>query len=196
MTGFVSLLDRVRLGLSEVDQADPSDRQQAAVLIMFQDAANGPEVVLTRRADHMRLHPGEIAFPGGRRDDTDRDEWHTALRENEEELAVLPAKVQRLGQLERMITRTGIEVTPCVGYLAEPVEFVPNPEELSEVFTAPLSFFANANNLVLENMEIDGRSRKVPHYLYETFDIWGVTAFMLVRLANIGHSAGFNVKRY
>ncbi len=192
---FDRLLQTVEIGLKEVELAAPSSRPQAAVLILLQEGIDGPEVVLTQRADHMRLHPGEIAFPGGRWEPGDSDEWHTALRETEEELALPSSKVRPLGRLEHMVTRSEIEVSPCVGYLDESFPFLPNLEELNMVFSAPLAFFAAPDNLLIEEITIDKKLQRVPHYQFGKHDIWGVTAFMLVRLANIGFKAGIKLRR-
>jgi 8-oxo-dGTP pyrophosphatase MutT (NUDIX family) len=195
MVEFNELVARLDSGLALTKETAAGDLAQAAVLILLQDSIAGAEVVLTQRALHMRLHPGETAFPGGRCDPEDADRWHTALREAQEEIALPPHRVRQLGQLEPMITRSDIEITPCVGLLLEATEFVPSPDELAAIFTAPLAYFADPTNLMLENIEFSLGRRQVPHYCFEGNDIWGVTAFMLVRLANIGYNAGFELTR-
>lgn len=186
---------RIRDGLAGIERGEASARDQAAVLVLLHHMNGVPEVVLTRRADHMRTHPGEIAFPGGRRDEEDRDAWHTALREAEEEIALPAHHVEPLGQLEFMVTRLDVEITPCIGLLTQPTDFVANPEELSSCFSAPLAWFAQPGSLVIEDIETEQGLKRVPHYRYGEHDIWGVTAFMLVRLANIGYNAGFTLAR-
>jgi len=197
---YQRVIRALRDGLIESAAATADERlrslEQAAVLILLREVRGEVEVVLSRRAAHMRLHPGEIAFPGGRRDHSDEDEWHTALREAEEEIGLHRNQAERLGQLEVLVTRSDIAVTPCVAGLGNiEVEFSANPQELDEVFSAPLRHFSDPDQLTIEHIETSDGVRQVPHYRYRHYDIWGVTAFMLVRLVNIGYNAGFQLKR-
>lgn len=176
--------------------SEGSPLPQAAVLVLLQQLDAEPEVVLTRRADHMRLHAGEVAFPGGRCDADDCSHWGTALREADEEVAVPASQVEQLGVMSPLVTRTGIEVTPCVGRLLGEVELLPNPAELDTIFTVPLAFLADAGNLSFDNFEYAGAQRQVPRYDYHQYSIWGVTAAMLVRLVNITHAARLPLGAY
>ena len=71
--------------------------RQAGVLVALSDEPE-PTVLLGRRADHLRLHPGEIAFPGGKREPGDRSSWDTGLRESLEEVGLEPSLVEPLGE--------------------------------------------------------------------------------------------------
>jgi 8-oxo-dGTP pyrophosphatase MutT (NUDIX family) len=169
---------------------------QAAVLIALLPSADQLTVILTRRAAHMRQHPGEVAFPGGKCDPEDEDHWATALREANEEIGLPVHLVQRLGVLPPLVTRSGIEVTACVGLLREAVEFIPNPEELDAVFCPPLEFFCQEGELHLDPFEYRGAMRQVPRYEYGEFTIWGMTAAMLIRLVNIACGAAIELETY
>lgn len=168
---------------------------QASVLICITTYNSAPEVILTKRAAHMRLHPGEVAFPGGRADEGDVDVWHTALREAEEEIALPQDAVQRIGQMNTMVTRSKIEVSPCVGLLDQPVCFEPNRDELDSVFLVPLQHLAEEENLCIQWMDINGTKKPVPSYTYEDYEIWGMTAALLVHLANMACDAGLDMRR-
>jgi 8-oxo-dGTP pyrophosphatase MutT (NUDIX family) len=152
--------------------------------------------VLTRRAQHLRLHPGEIAFPGGKVDPGDRDHWHTALREAEEEIELPPEVVQPLGLLPSLVTRTDFEVVPCVALLREQVAMRPNLAELDLIFRVPLSWLAEPGRLQLDDVEYRGQLRRVPRFKYDQHSIWGVTAAMLVKLVNITCDAGLVLEDY
>jgi 8-oxo-dGTP pyrophosphatase MutT (NUDIX family) len=169
---------------------------QAAVLALIDYHPGVESVVLIRRADHLRLHAGEVAFPGGKCDEGDTDAWHTALREAEEEIALPAPHVTRLGMLPPLVTRTGIEVLPCVAELSQPVDLKPNPEELAAVFSAPLAFFAEAGNLDFMDFDYGGRKRRVPRYQWQEYTIWGITAAILVQLVNLGCDAGLEMEAY
>lgn len=159
----------------------------------------GPDqlaVTLVRRAMHLRLHAGEVAFPGGKCDREDRGHWHTALREAEEEVALPAGHIDRIGCLRPLVTRTGIQVTPCVGRLAEAVRLRPNPDELDAVFEAPLEFFADRSSLHFDSFDYGGLTRRVPRYEYGEFTVWGITAAILVRLVNLACDAGIEMDEY
>ncbi|HNI37342.1 MAG TPA: CoA pyrophosphatase [Pseudomonadales bacterium] len=89
-------------------------RGEAAVLLAFTDEPE-TQLILTRRADHLKSHRGEVALPGGKIDKTDRDFIATALRESHEEIALPPTAVEVLGELDPMVTRFGVKVVPVVG---------------------------------------------------------------------------------
>ena len=95
-----------------------------------------------------------------------------------------------------LVTRTGIQVTPCVGRLHGRVELSPNLDELESIFAVPLDFLANADNLSFDSFEYAGAQRQVPRYDYEQYSIWGITAAMLVRLVNITHTARLPLGAY
>jgi 8-oxo-dGTP pyrophosphatase MutT (NUDIX family) len=173
-----------------------TDLPQAAVLIALQQLEGKAQVILTRRASHLRLHAGEIAFPGGKCDPEDHDHWSTALREAEEEVALPASLIDRLGVMHPLITRTQIEVTPCVGQLTGPVALVPNPDELDAVFKVPLTFFADKKELQFDRFDYGGHSRMVPRYQWQDYSIWGITAAMLVQLVNLAFDAGLDLEAY
>jgi 8-oxo-dGTP pyrophosphatase MutT (NUDIX family) len=166
------------------------------VLIVLDDSGTDPAVVLTQRAAHLRLHAGEVAFPGGKCDPGDCDHWATALREAEEEIALPAARVEKLGVMPPVVTRTKIEVTPCVGRLTMAVDFVPNRDELDAVFRVPLSFFAQARELHFDRFDYGGRERLVPRYQWQDYSIWGITAALLVQLVNLALDAGLDLEAY
>lgn len=173
-----------------------SELPQAAVLVLIDELRAPAEVVLTRRAEHLRLHAGEIAFPGGKCDDGDRDHWHTALRESEEEIGLRSHSVESLGVMPSLVTRTGIEVTPCVARLCSSTHFVANSQELDEVFSVPLEFFSKPEHLQFDRYEYGGRERQVPRYEWQNYTIWGITAAVLVKLVNLACDAGLEMEDY
>jgi 8-oxo-dGTP pyrophosphatase MutT (NUDIX family) len=102
-----------------------------------------PMVLLTRRANHMSTHSGQVAFPGGKVDPEDKDVRHTALREAHEEVGLNPALVHVLGELPTYTTGSAFVITPVVGLVDPGFEAVPNPSEVAQVFEVPLSFLMN-----------------------------------------------------
>jgi 8-oxo-dGTP pyrophosphatase MutT (NUDIX family) len=172
----------------------PGQRREAAVLVALTTECT-PQVLLGRRAQHLPLHPGEIAFPGGKREPDDASPWVTALREAREEVAMDEHLVYPLGELAPLITRSGFEVHPCVARVPAVLDLVVDPGEFDSVFFAPLEVFANREIFRLEAMSDGQRMRMVPHYQVGEDNIWGVTAAVLAQLANVAYDAGLDLKR-
>ncbi|TDG13561.1 CoA pyrophosphatase [Seongchinamella unica] len=173
---------------------DDSSLPQAAVLVALSDE-HEPRVILGRRALHLTHHPGEIAFPGGKREPEDRTPWVTARREALEEVGLGENLVHALGELTPMMTRTGFEVHPCIARVPAELQLTIDRQEFDSVFTQPLSRFADRALFRLETLDVDGRPRKVPHYQMEGDNIWGVTAAVLALLVNIAYDAGIDLQR-
>ncbi len=173
---------------------DHSDLPQAAVLVMLSDEAE-PRVLLGKRAKHLKNHPGEIAFPGGKREPEDPTPWVTARREAWEEVGLREELAHALGEISPMVTRTGFEVHPCIARVPPQLELKIDYGEFDSLFTQPLRCFADADLFRLERMQVEGVERMVPHYQMDDNNIWGVTAAVLAMLANIAYDARLDLKR-
>jgi|TARA_B100000242_G_scaffold54027_1_gene32451 8-oxo-dGTP pyrophosphatase MutT (NUDIX family) len=161
---------------------------QAAVLILCYEKDNDLYFVMTERSNSLPSHPGEVAFPGGKREKKDKNLKQTALREATEEISLDPAKVEILGQLDPLESRFGLSVTPFIGILKEKFELEPNPDEVADIFHLPLSFFKN-NPLIKRGVtNFKGETFDTPVIIYDNHEIWGLTlAFTLdfLKLFNI-----------
>ncbi|WP_299202000.1 CoA pyrophosphatase [uncultured Amphritea sp.] len=180
----------VRYAPRTLDNGGP----QASVLIALTDKSGDPEVILTRRCDHLSTHSGEIAFPGGKRDDTDPDLLFTALREAEEEVGLKPENVQIIGPLGDVLSKHKLQVRPYVGIIPEGVELIPNLDELDRIHRVPLSFFLDDRRHHTDKILFRGMTHYVPAYEFEGDIIWGLTAYMLVELLNVGFDARIPMK--
>ena len=194
-----SVLQRLEAGLPAVRERwanvfGDSAYPQAAVLVALTGEAD-PGVLLGRRTTHLPHHPGEIAFAGGKREAADRSPWQTASREAGEEVGLAVASMRPLGELSPMLTRTGFEVFPCVAAIPLNPELKVDPGEFDSVFFTPLSVFADAGLLRIETISDGTNARKVPHYRVGEDNIWGVTAAVLVLLANVAYDAGLDLQR-
>ena len=156
----------------------------AAVLMPIIETDRGAWVILTMRSARLQHHPGQIAFPGGRIDDTDADAAAAALRESHEEIGLPPANVDILGQLPSHETVTGYSVTPFVGRIRAPFTPVPEPGEVAEVFAVPLPFLMDPASYRIERRRWRGVWRAYYVAPYGPYYIWGATARMLKGLAD------------
>jgi 8-oxo-dGTP pyrophosphatase MutT (NUDIX family) len=155
------------------------------VLVGLVDRPGGMTILFTKRTPHLNDHAGQIAFPGGRIEPTDPDAVAAALREAEEEVGLPTRQVEMLGRLDTYVTRTGFEVTPCVGFVAPPERFRPDPFEVAEVFEVPLGFFRDPASRKLESRIFQGRQRFFYAYPWGDHYIWGATAGMLNNLIEV-----------
>ncbi|MBB4640286.1 CoA pyrophosphatase [Rhizorhapis suberifaciens] len=153
----------------------------AAVLIPVTDRPQ-PGLILTQRTAHLRKHPGQVAFPGGRVDETDADEIDAALREAEEEIALPRAMVEVIGVSDRYHTFTGFDIAPVLAVVPPDLPLVPHAHEVADWFEMPLEYALDPNNQVQRFIEYQGANRPYYEILWEDRRIWGVTAAILVNL--------------
>lgn len=158
--------------------------RRAATICPIITRPSGLAIILTRRADNLRAHPGQISFPGGKIESTDRSPLAAALREAEEEIGLLPEHVDVSGVLETYPTGTGFLVTPFVGFVDTRFRPVPDPEEVAEVFEVPLDFVMDRNNHRREKFTRNGEVRHFYVIMVGDYRIWGATAGMLRMLAD------------
>ncbi|MDE2489175.1 MAG: CoA pyrophosphatase [Alphaproteobacteria bacterium] len=151
----------------------------ASVLVGLVEREAGLSVILTRRADTLRRHTGQIAFPGGRRDPGETP-WQTALREAEEEIGLAPSFVSLAGLSTPYRTGTGYLITPVVGFVRTGFELTPNPDEVADIFETPFGFLMDPSNHEQHERETpDGQRRRFYAMTHENRFIWGATAGML-----------------
>ena len=155
----------------------------ASVLFAIVLRESGPSVLLTQRTAHLRNHPGQISFPGGRLEPEDASPADTALREAEEEIGLSAAHVEIVGYLPEYRTITGFRVTPVVAIVTPPFDLRADPREVAEIFEVPLAFLMDATNHQLHSMPIGGTTRHYFAVPYQGRFIWGATAGIIVTLS-------------
>ena len=141
-----------------------------------------PGVLLTRRAETLSSHAGQVAFPGGRIDPGETPE-QAALREAHEEIGLDAALVEITGRLPDHVTGTGYRVTPVVGLLAPGFVPVPAAAEVDCVFELPLRVLLDPAAPQRKHARWKGRMREFWVWPHEDYYIWGATAAILVNLA-------------
>jgi 8-oxo-dGTP pyrophosphatase MutT (NUDIX family) len=150
----------------------------AAVLVGLTKRATGVNLILTRRADTLSRHSGQVALPGGRAEPGEAP-WTTAVREAHEEIGLEPGFVRPLGLGDLYRTITGFEITPVVAVVDPGFTLQPSAAEVAEVFETPFTFLmdpANHEERVWESPEGRRRYYAMPH---QDRLIWGATAGVL-----------------
>jgi len=155
----------------------------ASVLVPIVLREPAPTLLLTRRSEHLRDHPGQISFPGGRVEARDASPAHTALREAAEEIGLDAAHVEVLGFLPDYLTVTGFRITPVVALLTPPFTLAADAFEVAEIFEVPLAFVLDRRNHQRHAYTLRDRSGYYNAIPWGDYNIWGATAGMICDLS-------------
>ena len=179
----VLLDERLRRNMAPPDGVVP---QPAAVLVLIHPDDDGEaRVVLTERATRDGHHSGEVSFPGGRAEETDRGPAETALREAEEEVALDAAAsgVRVLGQLDQVwIPVSNFDITPIVAVADRMPALRPSEAEVARIVHAPLDAFVPGASVEVIERQIGDWSIRFGAYPIDGLSVWGATARILSQL--------------
>jgi 8-oxo-dGTP pyrophosphatase MutT (NUDIX family) len=154
----------------------------AAVLFPLVPRPEGVQVLLTRRTEHLRDHPGQISFPGGRMEPEDASPRHAAFREAFEEIGLPVEHPALLGYLPAYLTVTGFLVYPVVACVAPPFTLRLDRFEVAEAFEVPFAFLMNPAHHREESRMYKGIRRAYHVIQYREHSIWGATAGIILSL--------------
>lgn len=179
--------DRLRLNsfLKASGKPPITTLSQASVLIPLVKSLTGDswDIILTRRATHLKHHAGEISFPGGRHEPSDQDLQATAIRETNEEIGISADHIDIIGKLPVQATISQFQVTPFIGIIDSNYQIEIDTNEVAESFLVPFSFVTNQNNHKKIDRILNGQTFSYFEIEYNRHRIWGATAQMLVRLS-------------
>lgn len=162
--------------LRRVAHLNHSSLRKASVLIGFVERDNGLHVLFTRRARHLKHHPGQVSFPGGKYELSDTDLAATALRETYEEVGINHESVRIFGQLPELITVSRFTVTPFMAFIDSDYRTNIDHNEVDEVFEVPAKIVLDPRELHSERFYINNHSHRVFGLSYQNHFIWGMTA--------------------
>lgn len=173
-------------GVAEHVPREVTDEESnAAVLAPVVSRGDGPALLVTKRADHLGEHAGQMSFPGGGREPSDDDLQATALREAEEEIGLRPDEADVVGRLDDIRTTSRYAVTPYVARIPER-EYVRDEREVAEIAILPVSAFLDPENYESERREHPQYGNAVVHFFHvEGYTVWGATARILVQLLEL-----------
>jgi len=168
----------------DYDTLDINTVRKSGVLVLFYQKDNEPHIVLIQRPIYEGTHSGQIAFPGGKVEESDRDIVHTALREANEEVGVVMEDVEVIGQLSDVyIPVSNFLVSPVIGFVDYTPSFIAEEREVAEIIELELKFLTHIKKLNLDNIKLsNGLKLKVPTFQFNQKTIWGATALMLNEL--------------
>ncbi|CAL9015598.1 unnamed protein product [Prunus brigantina] len=168
-----------------------SSKRAAVLVCLFKGEDGDLHVILTKRASTLSSNPGDVALPGGKREEGDADDVDTALREAKEEIGLDPSLVNVITVLQPIVTKRGMAVVPVIGLLSDIKAFspAPNAAEVEAMFYAPLEMFLKDENRRAEEREWMGAKYLLHYFNYEAdgkeYVIWALTAGILIRTASI-----------
>ncbi|WP_303292247.1 CoA pyrophosphatase [Marinobacter sp. SS5-14b] len=169
------------------------DYPEAGILVPVTDNPANPEMIFTLRSAHLKTHRGQVAYPGGKRDPGDPSLAATALRETHEEIGLPPEQVKVIAPLSQVMSLHRILVTPYVGVVPADHPLEPNPDEIESVFRVPISFFLEDQRERTDTLSFLNSTLYVPCYRWERYQIWGLSAVVLVDFLNAVYDARIDI---
>ena len=163
--------------------------REAAVLVPFVRIDNAWHILYIRRTSFEGdRHSGQVAFAGGKRDNSDETLLATALREAEEEIGIAANDVEVLGHINHHHTISEFQVRPYIGVMPWPYPLNLDEIEVARAFTIPLRWLAESSNYRLEERQHPDSRRPWPVVYYDLYDgemLWGATARMTLSLIEV-----------
>lgn len=155
-----------------------------AVLILFYPNDGGINTVLIQRPTYEGVHSAQVAFPGGKKEETDKDLIETALREAEEEVGINCNKVAVAGELTKLyIPPSNFLVTPVVGFCNERPNFIPQQKEVEEVLEVNITTIMQEDIIAEKIIHLPHNiSLNVKYYDIQGKTVWGATAMMIAEM--------------
>ena len=167
-------------------------KNQAAVMIIVCEIDDHDQLLFTKRSQHLNTHGGEVAFPGGKWEPSDKSLLNTAYRETFEEVGLSQACLNLRGELPAHYTRNKVKVTPFAAHVKGLPELTLCEFEIESVFWAPTSFFLRDNRTQTDIFEFNNSEYWAPVYHYLDYKIWGFTARLLVTFLNKYYGASIS----
>jgi 8-oxo-dGTP pyrophosphatase MutT (NUDIX family) len=167
---------------AELRKQLPAQFQRAAVMVPLVERPEGLTVLLTQRASHLKNHPGQISFPGGRMEAGDAGPWEAAVRETWEEVGLAAEFVSLAGYLHDHAVLTGYLITPAVAFVQPGFTLRLDRTEVDDVFEVPLEFVLDPAHHVPRTRRFGGHDFLTHDIPYGERHIWGATAGMLLSL--------------
>jgi 8-oxo-dGTP pyrophosphatase MutT (NUDIX family) len=177
------------MDLSRVAGREPrrvtDEEREAAVIVPIIHRDGEPYLLVTKRADDLTDHPGQMSFPGGGRETHDKDLYATALREAHEEIGLREDEAELIGQLDDIRTITEFSITPFVVEIPDR-EYEPSDREVAEIAVLPIAKFISGANYEHDRRDHPYYGEIVIHYFHiEGYTVWGATGRIVVQFLEL-----------
>lgn len=161
-------------------------REGAVLILLYPENDTIGLPLILRPQNEKGVHSGQAAFPGGKKDETDKDFIQTALREAQEEVSLDISKVKILGQISPLfVFASNFMVYPTVAYVEKKPILEPNPSEVAEIFFADLETLKNPATIKKTLISTPQYTFETPYFDVSGKVVWGATAMMLSELIAI-----------
>lgn len=161
------------------------DKSAAVLILLFREDSE-IKIAFIKRTEYEGVHSGQISFPGGMKEVSDRDLLHTSIRETSEETGINSEDIKVLGRISPLyIPVSNFEVQPYVAYMEYTPCFQPDPIEVDHMINVPLKHLMNKEYRKKEKWNLSGEKTWVPFYSFKNYKIWGATAMMLSEFLDI-----------
>lgn len=179
-------LGQITMAPKPIDEArfatlKPINPRKGAVLMLFYPDENNTLLPFIKRTDYEGTHGGQVAFPGGKWEESDKDLSQTALRETEEEIGIDRLKIKLLGKLSDLfIPPSNFLVSPYIGFVEDKPTFIPDPFEVERIISCPIDMLTDKANRKEGEILVRKEYRlHAPYFEIEQQKVWGATAMML-----------------
>ncbi len=163
--------------------SEDAGREAGVLMPLLRKQGSWHLLYIRRPESEQDHHSGQVAFAGGKREQGDADLLETALREAREEIGIEPTDVDVLGSLGRHHSVTRFSIMPVVGVIPWPYPLRANPSEVASIFTMPLAWLADPENLEITHRHVEGYDKPVPVAVFRRYAgelLWGATARMTI----------------
>ncbi|MHA8066248.1 NUDIX hydrolase [Aquirufa sp. ROCK2-A2] len=163
-----------------------NNAKEAAVLIILKSILDEEDkVIVIKRNEYDGAHSGQMAFPGGKKDEIDQNLEETALREVEEEIGIKLINPELIPIQPLWVKVSNFWVQAYFTKVNKNLNFHINKREINRIFEIPVSFFSDEENIQAHQLEINNKSYWAPVFKYENEIIWGATAMFLYELFHL-----------
>ncbi len=177
------------MDLSQVRRYEPSvvtdEQRESAVLVPIIEHESNPQLLFTKRSENLDNHPGQMSFPGGKREPSDETLQDTAARESWEEIGLSPEQINFIGRLDDIRTVSQFSVRPFVGTIPD-TQYSPRNGEVAEVAVLAVAELTDLENYHSERRDHPYYGDIRLHYFYvDDYTVWGATARILVQFLEL-----------
>ena len=193
LTSHLKMAPPTRKTELEVAKKAMQFAKKSAVMILLFHEGEKLKVVFIRRSFYVGIHAGQMAFPGGRYEDSDVTVEETAFRELEEEIGIKRDKIELLGRISDIyVPPSNFLISVFVGYLSEKPFYTPDEREVAEVIEVDFEDFLKPENIAVKDFHVPSVNHAVtaPYYQTTHCDIWGASAMVVSELVDMLQNVG------